>query len=295
MSISDESTIVTNNDVSNGKNSQTDSPKSLSWRSVIIGGVPGLLLGSAGTVFASSLHENELDVEDAVKENPTDEVVDLKEEISTLKDEVSELKEQLASHIEGGHIPPIGPTVRVAHGVSDGMSFSEAFASARSEVGPGGVFTWRGNVYGTYYKDEWDSMTDVQKHEYAQAVHNTDYEYSPDHANEGDSTDGGEVHVIGEEHVEADNGQTIHVTRVEMDGHYGEVYDLNNDGRNDAALLDLNDDGQPDIAIVDENNDGMIDENEVYQVNNPSMMDVDNELYGDMPDYTNDADPSSFI
>ena len=43
--------------------------------------------------------------------------------------------------------------VKVAQ-VSDDVSFNEAFADARAQVGPGGVFEWHGRVYGTYYKEE---------------------------------------------------------------------------------------------------------------------------------------------
>ena len=50
--------------------------------------------------------------------------------------------------------------------VSDDLSFSEAFAEARDEVGAGGVFYWHGGIYGTYYKDEWDAMTDEEKQEF---------------------------------------------------------------------------------------------------------------------------------
>lgn len=50
--------------------------------------------------------------------------------------------------------------------VSDDMSFSEAFASARKQVGAGGVFEWRGKLYNTYYKEEWDSMSQQEKDQY---------------------------------------------------------------------------------------------------------------------------------
>lgn len=52
--------------------------------------------------------------------------------------------------------------------VSDDMSYGEAFAAARSQVGAGGMFEWRGNVYGTYYKDEWDNMTPAEKAEWGE-------------------------------------------------------------------------------------------------------------------------------
>lgn len=61
----------------------------------------------------------------------------------------------------------------VATTVDDSMSFSQAFAAARREVGAGGLFTWRGNTYGTYYKEEWDAMTADDKEQYWADVHHT--------------------------------------------------------------------------------------------------------------------------
>ncbi len=40
--------------------------------------------------------------------------------------------------------------------VNDKMSFKEAFAAARKELGPGGVFEWNGKLYGTFYATEVD-------------------------------------------------------------------------------------------------------------------------------------------
>lgn len=54
----------------------------------------------------------------------------------------------------------------VATGVTDEMSFGEAFATAREEVGPGGAFEWRGGVYGTYTADEWANMTAEEREAY---------------------------------------------------------------------------------------------------------------------------------
>lgn len=296
MSISDESTIVKNNEEPMDNGQERSISKDISWKSVVIGGVPGILLGSAGSLLATNHHKEADDEVLMPEEEPIDEVEVLKEEVSALKEEVSALREDLASHEAESQISHIGHAVDVASGISDSMSFSEAFASARAEVGPGGVFTWHGNVYSTYYENEWDNMTDAQKHDYAVAVHNLDYNHEPSAGYSGyDAPDDGEIHVLSEEQVETENGEMVHVTRVEMDGHYGEVYDFNNDGQPDAALIDDNDDGLPDVALIDENHDGLIDENEVYEVSDPRLMDVDNELYGDMPDYVNDADPSSFV
>lgn len=49
--------------------------------------------------------------------------------------------------------------------------FSAAFGAARVEVGPGGVFEWHGNLYGTYTADEWNSMDSNARNEYAESIH----------------------------------------------------------------------------------------------------------------------------
>ena len=41
----------------------------------------------------------------------------------------------------------------------DAHSFSDAFAQARAELGPGGVFEYHGKLYGTYYESEWRHMS----------------------------------------------------------------------------------------------------------------------------------------
>lgn len=58
--------------------------------------------------------------------------------------------------------------VPVAHGVNDDMSFTEAFNTARTEVGPGGAFEWHGNIYHTYNKTEWDNMSAEDKAAFGQ-------------------------------------------------------------------------------------------------------------------------------
>lgn len=300
MKVTDESTIILDkeNKASKTQSQETqrkDSP-GIAWKSVLVGGIPGLLLGAAGTVFATPAHNQE-DME---------EINALKEEVAGLKVTVEELQEQVLEANHHSVVPPIGDSVDVAHGVSDDMSFSEAFAAARAEVGPGGVFTWHGNVYGTYYSSEWNSMSDAEKHEYADAVHNTDYnapaasEQSQNAHYHEVSNGEGEIHVLGQETVETDEGDMIHVARVEIDGHYGEIYDYDGDGQPDAALIDTNDDGVADLAMVDENGDGVVDQSEVYQVTPDGMLAMndptpEDALYDGMPDYTNDADVSSLV
>lgn len=60
--------------------------------------------------------------------------------------------------------------------VSDDMSFGDAFRAARSEVGCGGVFEWRGKLYNTFLKEEWDTMSHLEKQEFYSSI---DSSYSP--------------------------------------------------------------------------------------------------------------------
>ena len=70
---------------------------------------------------------------------------------------------------------PFGERVLLSHATSDDMSFSEAFAAARAEVGANGVFEWRGGYYGTYYAEEWAEMPADYKREFSN--HNWAAEY----------------------------------------------------------------------------------------------------------------------
>lgn len=121
---------------SDSKNRATIGKKSV-WKIVAVGTGSGLLLGSSATLLSA----------------PVD-------------------------HIDGGNVV-VGEEeenethpewtdgeISVATSVNDDMSFSEAFAAARTEVGSGGAFEWRGNIYGTFTADEWNGMTAEQKEEY---------------------------------------------------------------------------------------------------------------------------------
>ncbi|MDR0835670.1 MAG: hypothetical protein LBN11_03695 [Tannerella sp.] len=57
--------------------------------------------------------------------------------------------------------------ITVATTVTDDMTLNKAFATARTECGPHGVFEWRGGVYGTYYKNEWAGFSDDYKHQFS--------------------------------------------------------------------------------------------------------------------------------
>ncbi len=54
----------------------------------------------------------------------------------------------------------------IATAVNDDMSLEEAYASAREEIGAGGVFVWNGSVYGTYDEEEWNTLSEDQQNDY---------------------------------------------------------------------------------------------------------------------------------
>ncbi|MDR0895219.1 MAG: hypothetical protein LBN06_07980 [Prevotellaceae bacterium] len=180
--------------------------------------------------------------------------------------------------------------------VTDDMSFGEAFAAARSQVGAGGMFEWRGKVYGTYYADEWNRMTPEERAEWGQQAdvaevlnHSTDATSHtapdvPPHATahaapeannapevevvvEVDqasaqpdlATDGTPiVEVIGVEAVMIDGTEMTAVT-VEVNGEY-------------AVLVDVDQDNIIDFAIRDINGDGTIAENEIADVSDSGIV-----------------------
>lgn len=148
---------------------------------------------------------------------------------------------------EGGTTPDIssnnghydGHEMDVATTVDDSMSFSEAFAAARNEVGPGGLFTWHGHTYGTYYADEWNAMSEADKDQYWADVYHT-----TSHLNE-----------------DLQNDDEIEISDVEIN----DVDIVPDDSVEDEELEDIDeiaeiDDISDDAIELDENPDEMLGE-----------------------------------
>lgn len=208
--------------------------------------------------------------------------------------------------------------IRVAQ-VNDDASFGEAFADARAQVGPGGVFEWRGHVYSTYYEEEWNSMSAEERAQYQSKIdyneiggpEDNPYEQTqaetaasvPDEqetvmASNTEMTDSGqgttEVKVLGVEAVTDAQGNPITVAGIEVNGEQ-------------ALLVDVDNDSTMDVLLADANGDGRISEDEIYDFSdaNVSVEDLQQHLamqqdpHGllacndGMPDYVNDADVSS--
>jgi hypothetical protein len=71
--------------------------------------------------------------------------------------------------VQGGIICPTDE-ISIAHNANDSMTFEQAFAASREEVGPGGVFTWHGNTYNTFYKEEWNGLSLAEKQDFLNDV-----------------------------------------------------------------------------------------------------------------------------
>ncbi|MBD5305955.1 MAG: hypothetical protein HDS12_06670 [Bacteroides sp.] len=123
----------TNQDAISNDEVEVKSAKKSVWKRAAVGAGSGLLIGGVATVLMGMKSANS-------------EPIDGKQENENHKDELSNPEW-------------VDDQIQVATSVSDDMSFGEAFAVARAEVGPGGCFEWHGNVYGTYTADEWNNMT----------------------------------------------------------------------------------------------------------------------------------------
>lgn len=123
-----------------------------------------------------------------------------------------------------GHLQ--GHDMDVATGVDDSMSFSQAFAAARHEVGPGGLFVWHGNTYGTYYANEWNAMSPEEHDQYWADVHHTtsslneDAEEIPNFEPIGDTEDGQEADLLSDnqEQQETEEPQEAEIQQENLEG-----------------------------------------------------------------------------
>ena len=125
----------------------------------------------------------------------------------------------------------------VADNVTEDMSFSDAFAIARAEVGPGGVFHWHGKWYGTYTKAEWDSMDADDIAKYNQSIsHLPALEpYHPGPKPEIIHNIDAEV-LMKEEDVTLTDGQIVHLAHFKQGNEVITKVDVDGDGEYDYIL-----------------------------------------------------------
>lgn len=222
------------------------------WKKVAIGSAAGILLG-AGAIYAVSGEE--------------------KQDASTTASSPTADKQP----------------VKVGE-VSDDMSFTEAFNSARAQVGAGGVFHWHGGIYSTYTADEWDNMTADNREEYAQTVkpeirpdemansyvaeaHTTTHSQTADAKADVEPVSHASVQSAAyqQEDVEPayvaapqshqdtiNTDDDVHiVAQGTVQGHAAATIDLNGDGDADVAVIDVNDNNvldDPDVVVDPQGN-----------------------------------------
>ncbi len=272
------------------------------WQQVSIGGVTGILMGAAGMYAADAFGSEQPEQEET--------------NTPTTGGTVSEATSHTAAN-----------GLRIAE-VDQNLSFGEAFAAARNEVGTGGVFHWHGNIYNTYTETEWNAMTPSDHAQFAQQVQpeirpgegktehdvaqhqpqKEDRDGKPEEGKtEAGKPDGGkkedddepEVHFLGVERVDTENG-TWNI------GHMVT-------GDQEVALVDMDDDMVFDVAVSDRNQNDNIEENEVVDISEQGLTVTDfalastmqnessiqpemastsqqDNIAEDMPDYMNDAD-----
>jgi len=239
------------------ENEKKESAKS-GWQKVTIAGVTGIMMG------ASVMH-----VADAYAI----------EEPATSNEGDSVIRPTTSHTAENG--------LRVAE-VDQNLSFGEAFAAARAEVGAGGVFYWHGRTYNTFTENEWDSMPDAEHHQFAQQVapeiqtnempsehnHSTAQHHEAHHDQQEDVSqqpqvrqvsngqeeeqNEPEVHFLGVDQVQTDGGQTINVGHMTI-------------AEEEVALVDMDNDMIFDVAVSDRNHNEQIDEEEVIDISDRQL------------------------
>lgn len=291
MKTNDETTYQDQGQIENVKKKSDMS----SWKKVTIAGASGIMMG-AGALHADDAYATE---------EPT------------TSNEGDTVTQPTTSHTaENG--------LRVAD-IDQSLSFGEAFAAARAEVGAGGVFHWHGRTYNTFTENEWENMSDAEHRQFAQQVapeiqtneipsehnhstvqHHEDESQQPQvrqvSENQEEEQDEPEVHFLGVEQIQTDDGQTINV------GHMTIAEE------EEVALVDMNDDLIFDVAVSDRNHNEQIEEDEVVDISDRQLSVTDfalaaerenesemsaqpeyasnpqDQLAEDMPDYMNDAD-----
>lgn len=128
----------------------------------------------------------------------------------------------------------------------DNMSFNDAFAAARAEVGPGGMFMYHGKPYNTFYAEEYSALTDDDKIDFQQQVNTAMHDPELQH--------------VSNEPTPAEPIAEVTTVEVVNDGNNIEVpIDLSTVSENDIQLVDVDGDGTMDAVTIDTNSDGYVD------------------------------------
>jgi len=126
--------------------------------------------------------------------------------------------------------------IEFAH-VSQDVPFAQAFAEARAQVGAGGVFEYQGNLYGTFYAEEWEELTPGQRASFTNEVQSTQLPEATDTA------EAPEIEIKSVGTIDFGDGETVNHAEMTIDDTQVVMFDVDNDGLVDVAYVDLNADG----------------------------------------------------
>lgn len=137
--------------VTNPENAQTKPSFGLSKRRITEITIASVLLGGSALVWGMNKNggKNIGSSTDSTNVTPVD---------TLMTDPVA------VNPVNNGNIKP-NTEIQIAH-VNDTLSFEQAFVVARTQVGPGGIFSWHGQVFNTYYKEEWSGLSLSQRQEF---------------------------------------------------------------------------------------------------------------------------------
>lgn len=268
------------------KNDNKKTANGWKWRSAAVGTGAGVLMGAGATILTSGTTVD--------PDSPAN------------------------SGLDGTESPEepvwVDDQVPVATTVTDEMSFGDAFEAARTEVGAGGVFEWRGNIYNTYTADEWNAMSDEERAEFgshfdwpgAPATTVVEESAGPvQHQND-------DIEVVSVDRPTAtpvnhqtddgnlvDDDPEVQVLGVVQDESGAYVGGMVVDGQ-EVLLVDVDGDMTFDAMVADANSDGQISDNEIVDITGEqiavndfaNMADVSGNMYASNdlePDYLNDA------
>lgn len=254
------------------------------WKRVALGGVAGIMFGTVGAVGATTAYYHfSGNGDEEVPVDSTDNGGDINLDI-----------EIVDGGSDGGGQYTMGNGMQVAE-VDQSLSFGEAFAAARAEVGPGGVFEWHGGVYGTYTADEWNSMSTAEHNQFAhlsQPVINEVASHHHHHTYDHVDVVHTNTHVVQPGDIAPEDDVVVHddwetdddveIVGIDdsLDGTDGnDVFVVDTDGGIDVEPIG-GDDG--DIALLSDDGGLMNDD----LLTDASLPGVDND---GIPDYTNDA------
>lgn len=138
---------------------------------------------------------------------------------------------------QGGEQGNGGEVIEAQTTDADNMSFSEAFAQARAEMGPGHVFEWHGNSYTTDYREE------------VEAQHQANPAQGEAHEDDGES----EIEILG---VSQDNtgGEVVEPGASSIDGDAVIIVDIEPDmvPEPDGPEMDIDVSVEPDADYTND-------------------------------------------